>query len=335
MAQKATRDTKAADKNDKKVVSIVQHRTSKLDSDLDELFKLTLAEFTPARNDLAAQLKKSGRASEATVVKTLAKPSVSAWAVNQLYWHQRDDFDELIAAGQRVRKFQTTGFAGKVAEMRAAVDERTKALTHLSDLASALLSDAGHSPTQDTLRRVSTTLEALSSYASLEDGPTPGRLTQDVDPPGFESLTAFSFGGAAAVRSSEPARPVPAKKSMVQKTSAASADEEKLRKLEETRQALMAAAKVSLQSAKKLLTDVQAKAKTLEAAEKKAYAEAKEAEKLRREAEKQFNKANAAAEDAAERAQAIADEAEETAKEVEEARRNVQKITKELESLLR
>jgi DNA repair exonuclease SbcCD ATPase subunit len=333
MMVKGKGEKKANDNDNKKVVSIVQHRTSKLDSDLDELFKLSLAEFTPARNDLAAQLKKSGRASEAIVVKSLAKPSVSAWAVNQLYWHHHDDFDELIAAGQRIRKFQTTGFAGKVAEMRAAVDERTKVLTHLSDLASSLLSDAGHSPTQDTLRRVTTTLEALSSYASLDDGPTPGRLTQDVDPPGFESLTAFSFGSAAAARAAD----VPTKKSqlVVQKSSKVDADEEKLRKLEETRQALMAAAKFSLQSAKKLLTDAQARAKTLEADEKKAYAEAKEAEKLRREAEKQFNKANAAAEDAAERAQAIADEAEEAAKEVDEARRNVEKINKELESLLR
>ena len=58
----------------------------KLKDDIDELFKLPLAEFIGARNELATRLKKSGQANDANLVKTLAKPSVSAWTVNQLYW---------------------------------------------------------------------------------------------------------------------------------------------------------------------------------------------------------------------------------------------------------
>ena len=56
---------------------------------MDALFKLPLAEFTGARNDLAARLKREGRANDSNFVKALAKPSISAWAVNQLHWNHR------------------------------------------------------------------------------------------------------------------------------------------------------------------------------------------------------------------------------------------------------
>ena len=91
-----------------------------LDDDLDALFRLPLAEFTDARNTLAARLKKSGRGEDAVVVKALAKPPVSAWAVNQLYWNHREAFDRLIASGERFHKAQTSRSAGKVADMRTA-----------------------------------------------------------------------------------------------------------------------------------------------------------------------------------------------------------------------
>ena len=60
------------------------------DHDVDALFRLPLTEFTSARNGLAAQLKKKGRTQDASDVKALGKPSVSAWAVNQMYWNHRD-----------------------------------------------------------------------------------------------------------------------------------------------------------------------------------------------------------------------------------------------------
>jgi hypothetical protein len=111
--------------------------SGKLKDEVDELFKLPLAEFTGARNALAAQLKKTGRADDANLVKTLTKPSISAWAVNQLYWNHRDAFGRLLAAGQRFRKAQTSGLAGKGADMRGSLDARRAALLHLSDLATA------------------------------------------------------------------------------------------------------------------------------------------------------------------------------------------------------
>lgn len=274
----------------------------KLNDDVDELFKLPLSEFTGARNTLAARLKQSGRADDANLVKGLAKPSISAWTVNQLYWNHRAAFDRLLAAGQRFHKAQTSSLAGKVADMKGSLEARRDALMHLSDLATSLLSEAGHNPSPETIRRITTTLEAISALASLSDGPTLGRLTQDVDPPGFESLASFVVGAGAM--KAQPSRITPSPKlTAVPTKSQQQAAEE--RRLEQDRQLRRAAAKLALQTAKKSLATAQAKAQSLE--------------KQLLEAEERFKTASAASKAAV--------------KEVETAKRVLEKASKELESL--
>ena len=264
------------------MISLVKR---KLDDEIDDLFKLPVAEFTGARNALAARLKKEGRTNDAERVKLLAKPSVSAWAVNQLYWDHRDAFDQLIATGKSFSRGPSR---------RESLDARRDALVQLSELATELLRDAGHNPSQDTIRRVTATLEALSAYALLPDGPTPGRLTNDVDPPSFESLASLMSGGGSVA-------PAPRKKVII-------AD---VRKIQQKK---IAAAKASLQDAKRSLTEARARAQSLETAQKKANAEAKEA---------------------ARRAQKVSAEAAEAAQVLQDAKRTFEEATKELESLLR
>ena len=321
-------------KTDSNVVDIGSVGRAKLNDEVDELFKLPLAEFTDARNALAKRLKQNGRANDANLVKTLTKPSVSAWTVNQLYWHHREEFDTLLAAGQRVRKAQVSGSSSKLADMRAALDARREALIELSELASSLLRDAGSNPSLDTLRRITTTLEAISA---LVDGPTLGRLTQDVDPPGFESLTSF-MAGTGTTTATQPARktsqPAPAAASQRKADKQQKAQRE-TQQLEELRQAKIAVAKITLQMAKKSLLDARSTAQTLELQQKKASAEAKQAQKLLREAEERFKKASAAFEEATERADNVADETAAANKAVENAKRAVDNAAKELESLIK
>jgi hypothetical protein len=289
-----------------------------LANDVDALFKLPLAEFTGARNALAAQLKKADRANDANIVKSLAKPSISAWAVNQLYWQHRQAFDNLMAAGKRLHQLQTSGLAGKVGAVRASLDARREALTHLSDLAATSLRDAGHNPSVETIRRVSTTLEALSSYASVEDGPTPGRLTQDVDPPGFETLASLISSGRKTKADPEVTHNKPSQKSTATKTRS---DVQERRQLEEKRQTKITAAKLSLQTARKSLAEARAQLQRLESAQKKTSAEAQEAQKRKHEAEERLKHARLVAEEAVKRASSIAEDARDAAKSVEEANR--------------
>ena len=307
-------------------------RASNLEDDLDALFRLPLAEFTGARNALAARLKKSGRGDEAAVVKALAKPPVSAWAVNQLYWNYHEAFNQLIESGERFHKAQKSG---KMADMRTALDARREALADLSDLATSLLRDAGHNPSLDTIRRVTSTLEAMSVYASRSDAPRPGRLTEDVDPPGFESFGSFVPAAGVAKTTKEPPRSTSSQKSssVPTNTRGKAAPGQDLRQRGEARKAKIAAARASLQDAKRSLTQARSHAESLEAAQKKADAEAKKAEKQLRQAEQSLEKAKAASEDAARRARNLAVEAEEAASEVEDAELTVEKASRELEKL--
>ena len=312
----------------------------KLEEDVEALFRLPLAEFTGARNTLAARLKKSGRGDDAVLVKALVKPSISAWAVNQLYWNHREAFDRLIASGEHFHKAQTPRLAGKLADMRGAIDARREALSQLSDLATSLLRDARHSPSLDTSRRITNTLEAMSAYASRSDAPRPGRLTDDVDPPGFESLASFVPGAAMTEPTKEPRRFTPSQKlpksgSAATNTRRKAAPDTHVHQLEEPRKAGIAAAKVSLQDARRVLIEARARAQSLQATQKKADAEAKTAEKQSREAEERLEKARAASEDAAQRVRSVGVEAKEAAKSVEDARRTVEKASEELEKLFR
>ena len=284
----------------------------KLEDEIDELFRLPLAEFTSERTSLSSRLKKDGSGNDAERIKLLAKPPISAWAVNQLYWGHREEFNRLMSAGKRFRPVNKLRVAAKPADMRDSLEARRQALVHLSDLAAQVLSDAGHNPAPDTIRRVTTTLEALSAGA---DGSTPGRLTQDLDPPSFEAMALLMSGVSFA------------KPAVAQKTPAVDT--------RVTRQVNIVAAKSALQEAKKSLSEARAKTQSLEVKSKKADAEAKEAEKYRREAEQRFEKATAAAEAAKGRARIVAGELEQASESLDNATRAVDQATKALEFLLR
>jgi hypothetical protein len=307
----------------------------KLDDELDALFRLPVAEFTAARNALAAQLKKSGRRDDSERVKALGKPSVTAWAVNQLYWTHREAFDRLIATGEHFRKLQKSGGGAKLADMREALEARRAELSHLSDLATALLREAGHNPTPDTIHRITTTLEGVSAYESFPDDARPGHLTRDVDPPGFDSFASLIPGNGMKKMKPEPVQVTSQKSdraaSKPQKTDSTS----KTSNLEQKRQAEIAAAKVSLQEAKTLLSEARASVQSLEATQKKANADAKEAEKELREAEERFEKARAASEEAVRHAQDITAETQQAVRAVRDSEGGVEKASKDLEKLFR
>jgi hypothetical protein len=305
-------------------------------SDTDDLFKLPLAEFTAARNALAASLKDAGRTDEAAAVKALTKPPLSAWTVNQLYWHHRKPFDQLIAAGDRLRKAQTVeltqpGEGGKgeggrgQGELRDLIQAHREALSELSKRAAALLRESGHPPAPDLTRRVTTTLEALSTFGSQEGAPQAGRLTTDVDPPGFEALSALvpqttgKRGGATG-----PSRVIPFR--APEKTPARKLDPEARKKQEEQeRNAKRKAAIAALREAERTLREAQKTLARQEGELRKAAARAKVTEKAKAALEKQFEQVSADADAARQDARRVASAAEEAAQAVHDAERAVDK----------
>ncbi len=158
---------------------------------IGELYALPLPQFTAARNALATSLRRDGKSEEAERVRSLGRPSVSAWAVNHLYWHERSLFDQLISAGEEFRIAQQAQLAGKHSDLVPALDKRRDAIAALTKAAARALHGAGHNPTPDMMRRITTTLEALATYGNAPEAPPHGRLMADVPPPGFEALAAL------------------------------------------------------------------------------------------------------------------------------------------------
>jgi hypothetical protein len=306
-----------------------EKKAHEIDADVDELFKLPPDQFTAARNALAAKLKKNGHPAESADVKELARPPLSAWTVNQLFWRHRKAFDALLTAGDEFRQAQAAQMGGKPSDLRGTLETRRKALSTLSTLAAALLEQGGHSAGPDTMRRVMTTLEALSSFGTHPDAPVAGRLTADVDAPGFEALAALvPQSGRSSARGGEPRvltfkqKPKPSKARL--------SPEEARQQEAAERKAEQAAAKAAVQDAEKTLRAARRGAEQAEAALKKAAAAAKQAEKDKREIEARYEKVTRAADEARQEARRVAAQAEEAAQAVEDAERALEKARREL-----
>ena len=261
---------------------------SDLDAEINALFRLPLVEFTPSRNALSKRFAKDGRTIDAERVKALAKPTAPAWAVNQLYWPDPKAIARLLALGERVRKAQTGQLAN--VDLRELLDQKKQMMAALMEKASAILGAAGHAASPDAMRRVSATLESLAVWGDTDGVPKAGRLTADLDPPGFDALAALMSG-----KKIEPAKvllfrsPKPA----------------------EDRTAARARAREGVQDAEKALRAARREAERAETAQTRADARVATVEKQKQEIDARYaeakDEARAASSEAKKAALAVAD----------------------------
>ena len=71
----------------------------------DELYGLSLPEFTPARDARAKELKGTPLAAQ---VKALRKPSTAAWVVNLLVRRETEQVEQVLAVGAALREAQAS-----------------------------------------------------------------------------------------------------------------------------------------------------------------------------------------------------------------------------------
>jgi hypothetical protein len=182
--------------------------------DIDKLYQLPLAEFTAARNELAKRESGAGRSAE---IRALQKPSLPAWAVNQLFWKRRKTFDRVIDAAKRLRVEHGRQLSGKGAEVEAAEQRHREALRAATDDIRDLLKTAGEQDTPATMLAVTETLHGLPGRDDH------GRLVKPLKPLGFEALAGLVGGGGATIaRLTEvrPGRVEPARRPALGKESA-------------------------------------------------------------------------------------------------------------------
>jgi hypothetical protein len=170
---------------------------AKAEAAIDALYQLPLDEFTAARNALAKE------AGDATI-KKLEKPTLPAWAVNQLYWRERKIYDEVIKTSTQVRTAYKDMLGGKKADVKAAEVFHAEAMRKAKEAIRHLLEEAGNTASDAVMTPVVETLDALPTTDQ------PGRLTRPLRRTGFEALQGVTITAKAQplVPKAEPKKPV-------------------------------------------------------------------------------------------------------------------------------
>jgi hypothetical protein len=169
-----------------------------IDHDIDYLYQLGLDVFIAERNALARRVKRPE-------LKVLEKPSVPAWVVNQLFWHDRSQFDRVVETSEALRSAHRAMLSGIGADVRAVESAHRDALRDAMAAARQVLTTAGLAVSPSTLEAVSRTLEALPHPGAN------GRLVRPLSPAGLEALAGLAMAAttptlapATALRLVEP-----------------------------------------------------------------------------------------------------------------------------------
>lgn len=151
-----------------------------IDDHVERLYSLPLEEFTARRNALAKELKESGDKDAAASIKKLAKPTLSAWVVNQLARREPELMQELISIQDRLAD------PSSATELRELTGKRRELVTRLKSVAASVLDAAGHG-SGSTLQQVSQTLLAGATEEE-QHLLARGRLTRDLSSSGLEQV---------------------------------------------------------------------------------------------------------------------------------------------------
>jgi len=157
-----------------------------------ELYGLALERFVPERTALARTLRDEGQREEAAKIARLPKPSIAAWAVNQLVRTQHREVSELFDAGDALQKAQEDLLSGRSDgdALRQAAERERRAVDALMQRARGLLSSEGHELSQATLDRVADTLHAAAVDEEVRSQVKEGCLQKE--------LRHAGLGGAGA-----------------------------------------------------------------------------------------------------------------------------------------
>ncbi len=166
----------------------------------DHLYELPVADFTAARNELAAQLRRAGDREAAEAVKRLSKPSLTAWALNQVSRARPELVAVLLETGATLALAQRGLLAGAApGQFHDAVRAEREAVNQVLRAATGVLEASGHSAGKATVDRLEASLHASAAGGEAADLLRAGRLAGDVDPPGFDGFEAFGSPGGAPV----------------------------------------------------------------------------------------------------------------------------------------
>jgi hypothetical protein len=148
-------------------------------ADIDRLYALPLDEFTRERNALAKGLRANDREA-ADAVKALKKPSVPAWAVNQVRRDRPDDVRRLLDVTEELhRVYAGIASAGARERLGEAADMQRDLVRSLTRCAAQLLEAGGHGAGDATLTKVADTFRAAALDEELRGQIAAGRVVKE------------------------------------------------------------------------------------------------------------------------------------------------------------
>jgi hypothetical protein len=178
----------------------------------DQLFAAPLERFVETRAELAAELTKAGRKADSKTLKGIRRPSLSAWATNQVVRHARDDVTAFFEANDHMRGAQHAMMSGQIERVvyQAAAESFREATSALAAAIRYTLEKEGKSVESPLVERVisSVRLAAVSEERRAEV--LRGQMENDLAAGDDDLASAFGAMAGGPVVTFTP-RAVPAK----------------------------------------------------------------------------------------------------------------------------
>ncbi len=162
--------------------------------------------FVERRTALARELRQRKDKVGAARVGRLRRPTLGAWALDQVAHGEPERIERLLAVGDHLRDALDAAVRGDAHALRTAEAEQRTAVDDVVWAAMAALADGGHAGGDTVQRRIADTLHAALVDDSVADDLRAGRLVSEHEAPGF----GMGLDLAAAAAAAAPARPRPA-----------------------------------------------------------------------------------------------------------------------------
>jgi hypothetical protein len=290
-----------------------------LETEIGRLYELPPEEFVTARDELWRRLRAADR-DAAEQVHALRRPTVAAWAVNQVARRQPELVAELLDAGDKLRQAQRRALSGlRDSGLRTAAGERRDLLERLLAAAAGVLVEAGRAP-EPHRDAVAASFQAASVEAEAAAVVRRGRLTRELQAPaGFGEVSGLELLRERPPEPSPEAARAPAGRRRAGgdgarrrelRAARAQLDDLRRRAKDTTRDA---------DEARRAAEKVQAEADDVEERSRRLAEEARQARRAADDARRAAEEARAEAESARERAQRIMRRSRATAQRAAEA----------------
>lgn len=149
------------------------------------LYVLPLDRFTEARNAAAKEAAKNGDRDLAAALRSLPKPSSSAWLVNVLVGRRRDEVEQVLELGVSLKEAQASLDR---AQLHALGQQRQRLLAAVARQSLDAATEVGHDVGPAALPGVEQTLRAALADAAAAAAVLSGRLVRTLEATGWDPV---------------------------------------------------------------------------------------------------------------------------------------------------